>query len=140
MLSLGLGTAAFALVTALVCLSSARTARRGTRVSGGPLGPVRFITQRRDLLTLSAASTLFGALQLILSSFLVIYLVTAVGHDLVSAGALLGLSQVSGVLGRILWGYAADRMSSPRKLLGLIGVGMALACSLQGYWPTRARA
>src|SRR3954466_10914571 len=101
--------------------------------NGGLLGPLRFITQRPNLLTLSAASTIFGALQLVLSAFLVIYLVTVVGHDLVSAGALLGLSQVSGVLGRILWGYAADRVSYPRKLLGLIGVGMALACSAAGF-------
>src|SRR3954469_1015548 len=130
---LGLGTATFALLTAvsLPLIRNEQPTGR-TRFSGGPLGPVRFITQRRDLLTLSVASTLFGALQLILSSFLVIYLVTVVGHDLVSAGALLGLSQVSGVLGRILSGHAADRVSSPRKLLGLIGAGMALACCAAG--------
>src|SRR5215204_6381858 len=64
---LGLGTAAFALVAALslpLIRNEQSTGRM--RFSGGPLGPVRFITQRRDLLTLSAASTLFGALQLIL--------------------------------------------------------------------------
>ena len=72
------------------------------------------------------------ALQLVLSAFLVIYLVTVVGHDLVSAGALLGLSQVAGVLGRILWGYVADRVGSPRKLLGLVGVGMALGLPRNG--------
>jgi MFS family permease len=130
---LGLGTAMFAFVTALSLPLIRKEQPAGrTRFSGGLLGPLRFITQRRDLLTLSAASTIFGALQLVLSAFLVIYLVTVVGHDLVSAGALLGLSQVSGVLGRILWGYVADRIRSPRKLLGLVGVGMALACFATG--------
>src|SRR3954470_19026874 len=130
---LGLTTAAFGLVTALV-LPAIRNEQAGRRArfSGGLLGPLRFITQRGDLLTLSAASTIFGGLQLVLSSFLVIYLVTVVGHDLVSAGALLGASQLSGVLGRILWGYVADRVGSPRKLLGLVGVGMALACLATG--------
>ena len=52
---------------------------------------MRFIMQRRDLLTLSAASTIFGALQLVLSSFLVIYLVSVVGYDLVSGGSALGV-------------------------------------------------
>src|SRR4051794_37611124 len=89
--ALGLGTAVFAFVTALSLpvIREQQPAGR-TRFSGGLLGPLRFITQRRDLLTLSAASTIFGALQLVLSAFLVIYLVTVVGHDLVSAGALLG--------------------------------------------------
>ena len=130
---LGLSTAAFALVTALV-LPAIRNEQAGRRArfSGGLLGPLRFITQQGNLLTLSAASTIFGALQLVLSSFLVIYLVTVVGHDLVSAGALLGASQVSGVLGRILWGYIADRIRSPRKLLASIGVGMGLACLATG--------
>jgi len=126
---LGLGTAVFALVTALSVpiIRTERPAGR-TRFSGGLLGPLRFITERQDLLRLSAASTIFGALQLVLSAFLVIYLVTVVGHDLVSAGALLAVSQISGVLGRIWWGYVADRIRSPRKLLGLVGAGMALAC------------
>src|SRR3954463_7083804 len=131
--ALGLGTAVFAFVTALSLpvIREEQPAGR-TRFSGGLLGPRRFITQRGDLLTLSAASSIFGALQLVLSAFLVIYLVTVVGHDLVSAGALLGLSQVSGVLGRILWGYVADRVGSSRKLLGLVGVGMTLACVATG--------
>src|SRR3954471_4180340 len=100
--------------------------------NGGLLGPLRFITQRPNLLTLSAASTIFGALQLVLSALLVIYLVTVVVHDLVSAGALLVLIQVAVVLGRILWGYVADRVGYPRKLLGLVGVGMTLACVATG--------
>ncbi len=130
---LGLGTAAFALVIAfsVPIIRTERPAGR-TRFSGGLLGPLRFITERRDLLRLSVASTIFGALQLILSAFLVIYLFTVVGHDLVSAGALLAVSQISAVLGRIWWGYVADRIRSPRKLLGLVGVGMALSCFATG--------
>src|SRR3954469_550349 len=79
--ALGLGTAVFAFVMALSLpiIHKEQPAGR-TRFSGGLLGPLRFITQRRDLLTLSAASTIFGALQLVLSAFLVIYLVTVVGH------------------------------------------------------------
>jgi MFS family permease len=127
--ALGLCATVVSLVTALSLPIIRREQPVGrTGFSGGLLGPVRFIIQRQVLLTLSAASTIFGALQLILSSFLVIYLVTVVGHDLMSAGTLLGVSQISGVLGRVWWGYVADRITSPRRLLGLIGVGMALAC------------
>ncbi|MDB5591331.1 MFS transporter, partial [Enterovirga sp.] len=109
-----------------------RRERPARRVAGrlNVLQPIRFVLSHRTLLTLSCASTMFAAVQLVASSFLVIYLVTAVGHDLVTAGALMSASQAAGILGRPLWGHVADRVHSGRNLLCYLGFGMAASCLL----------
>ncbi|MFL6228819.1 MAG: MFS transporter [Pyrinomonadaceae bacterium] len=127
---LGIGSA---LAGAIFALSS-RTVRQerpvGRRTAGrGLLTPLRLIVRRPALLRLSCASMIFAALQLVLTGFLVVYLV-GIGHDLLTAGALLGASQVAGIIGRPLWGAVADRTGSPRILLCLLALGMAVSCVL----------
>jgi MFS family permease len=74
-----------------------------------------------------------------LTSFLVVYLTQAIGLDLVTAGFLLSASQVAGVVGRLAWGHAADRVGRPRRLLLAIGLLMAAATALASLfslnWP-----
>jgi MFS family permease len=81
-------------------------------------------------------------MQLVLSSFLVVYLTSVASLDLVVAGALLSASQLAGVGGRLGWGFVADRVSSPRLLLLGIAVLMALAAGLMSLftpvWPVGA--
>jgi predicted MFS family arabinose efflux permease len=104
------------------------------------LAPLRFVFGHRALLALSVLSLVLGAMQVILSSFIVIYLTAVPMLDLVTAGALLSVSQVAGVLGRLGWGFLADRVPSPRRLLLLIGILIALASASTGLfspaWPT----
>jgi MFS family permease len=81
-------------------------------------------------------------MQLVLSSFLVVYLTTAAGLDLVLAGALLSVSQLAGVVGRLGWGFIADRVPAPRLLLLAIALPMAVAAGLMSLftaaWPLGA--
>lgn len=101
--------------------------------------PVRFIIRSPGLASLATSSVVYAAMQLVLSSFLVIYLTTVAGLDLVLAGALLSASQLAGVGGRLGWGYVADRVSAPRLLLLGIAVLMATGCGLMSLfteaWP-----
>lgn len=104
--------------------------------------PVRFIFRRPGLATLATSSVVYAAMQLILSSFLVVYLTSTAGLDLVLAGALLSASQLAGVAGRLGWGFIADRVSSPRLLLLGIAFLMAVAAGLMSLftaaWPLAA--
>jgi MFS family permease len=118
---------AFAIASPLV------RAEKVSRVQGQSariLAPLHLIFRSPGLLGLAAASAVFGALQLVLSAFLVVYLVTVVGYDLLTAGALLSASQVAGILGRIGWGHLADRIGSPRRVLIGVAFGMACGCAL----------
>jgi predicted MFS family arabinose efflux permease len=104
--------------------------------------PVRFIFRRPGLASLATSSVVYAAMQLVLSSFLVVYLTAAAGMDLMLAGALLSASQLAGVVGRLGWGFVADRVPSPRLLLLGIALLMALAAGLMSLftaaWPVAA--
>jgi predicted MFS family arabinose efflux permease len=104
--------------------------------------PVRFIFRRPGLTSLATSSIVYAAMQLVLSSFLVVYLTRSAGLDLVLAGALLSASQLAGVAGRIGWGFVADRVASPRMLLLGIALLMAVAAGLMSLftaaWPVGA--
>jgi MFS family permease len=66
--------------------------------------PVRFIFQRPGLASLATSSVIYSAMQLVLSSFLVVYLTSVANLNLILAGALLSASQFAGAAGRLCWG------------------------------------
>ena len=121
---------------AALAFAAASPLVRAERAAGAPgrtqrlLDPLFLIFRTPALLRLAAASAVFGAIQLVLSAFLVVYLVGVVGHDLIAAGALLSVSQVAGILGRPAWGYLADRTRASRKVLTGLSLGMAVSCIL----------
>ncbi len=121
---------------AALAFAAASPLVRSERAAGAParpqrlLDPLALIFRNPALLRLAGASAIFGAIQLVLSAFLVTYLVRVVGHDLTTAGALLSASQVAGILGRPAWGFAADRTRAARGVLVGLSLGMALSCIL----------
>jgi len=138
--ALGLTTALLGLFVGLVMPAIRdETAPRDHTARDTPFAAIRFILHRRRVLGLSIVSLVFAGMQLILSSFLVIYLTEVAKLHLVTAGALLGASQIAGVAGRLAWGFIADRIIGPRLLLLMIGVLIAVASSLTGlfspHWP-----
>jgi len=104
--------------------------------------PVRFIFRRPGLASLATSSVAYAAMQLVLSSFLVVYLTSVARLNLVLAGALLSASQLAGVAGRLGWGFVADRVPAPRLLLLGIALLMAVAAGLMSLftaaWPVGA--
>lgn len=93
------------------------------------LKPFRLIFQHKRLRDLALCSFFFGAIQLCLTTYLVIHLTTVYGMGLVAAGLVLAASQTAGIVGRILWGWIADRWITPRVLLSALALCMAI-CSL----------
>ena len=95
----------------------------------GTMRPLRKVFASPILAELVVISFFYAALQVSLTSFLVVYLTDALGWSLVAAGLALSVATVSGVGGRLLWGAVADRRLRPRVVLGLLGVAGG-ACSL----------
>jgi sugar phosphate permease len=93
------------------------------------MGPLRIVVRTPALLELSLAGLAFAAVQVCLTSFLVVYLTDGLQWSLVAAGLALTCATASAVPGRILWGAAADRGIPATRLLGLIG-GSACVCGL----------
>ncbi|MDP1691119.1 MAG: MFS transporter [Burkholderiaceae bacterium] len=112
----------------------------GARISLGSLAePARLAVADRAGWPLALSSFCFAALQLCLGTYLVAYLTTDLGYDLVQAGLTLAVTQGAGVAGRLLAGALADRIGQPRKVMGGMGCVMGLcatATAFAGHWPT----
>ena len=108
----------------------------------GVSDPLKMVVFYRPLRRLAIISFFYAGMQLCLFTYLVIYLTEDVGMAFVAAGLTLSAAQMSGTIGRIIWGILADRYIKPRTLLGLLGIGMslgALATALvKNDWPLSA--
>jgi MFS family permease len=98
---------------------AAKAARSG---GGSSMG---LVLRDPPLRRLAFASFTFSAMQVSLTSFLVVQLVERAGLDLLAAGPLLSAALGAGIAGRILWGWVADRFRARRRVL----IGLALAMS-----------
>jgi predicted MFS family arabinose efflux permease len=88
---------------------------------------------------LAAAALTLSFAQLCLGTFLVTMLVQNAGYTLVAAGVMLSVVQASGVGGRILWGWIADRTGNSLGLLQKLAVTTTVCCVviafLSSEWP-----
>lgn len=121
----------------LVCVFAAqplRAALDADREPGRPLGltslaaPLRLVASQPALARLTGFSFVFSAVQMCLASYLVTHLNATLGYSLVAAGAVLAVAQAGGIVGRIAWGYIADRWLAPRRMLAVLAGLMALSC------------
>ncbi len=102
-------------------------------------GGVPLVWRLETLRWVCLSAVMFSAVQRILLSFTVVYLVAEGGYGLVDAGILLSVAQVGGSLARIPWGWLADRLRSGLAVLILICVIMIVSSIalvlLDASWP-----
>ena len=112
----------------------------GRRLALGSLAqPIRIVLANPALRLLAGCSFLFSIAQLSLTTYLVTYLHDALAYGLVAAGLALSVTQTAGVVGRVLWGYVADRWLGARPMLAvlaaLVTVSALLTAGLHGGLP-----
>lgn len=135
--------AASALFT-LLAMQSARAAWDDDRRSDLPVqfrifDGVRLVWQMPALRWLGITAFCLAFIQLCVSTFTVIMLVGEGGYTLIEAGLMLSVAQIAGVLGRIAWGWLADRTGDSLRMLQYLTVGTLACCVaiafLQPGWP-----
>ncbi len=91
---------------------------------------------------LAFASFCYTFVQLCLGTFLVTMMVEEAGYTLVAAGVLLSLTQVSGIAGRVTWGWLTDRTGDGLGMLLALNLVMIVCCVLTALispqWPVFA--
>lgn len=97
----------------------------------GVLTPLRLIFERPQLRDIAFCSFFYSAVQLTVTTYMVIWLTEVYRMDYLLAGVLMAFAQGAGVGGRLLWGWMADHHVAPRLLLSCLGLVMA-ACMI-GY-------
>lgn len=96
------------------------------------MGWWRLLGTKPQLRRMSYASAAFGATQVCLNGFIVIFMVQERGLSLVQAGAVAACAQTGGLAGRLFWGWLASAHIKPMTLLGALGVAMSLCAVLLG--------
>jgi predicted MFS family arabinose efflux permease len=99
---------------------------------GNILQPIRLVFSHHSLATLAVCSFMFSVVQMSLMTYLVTYLHDELMLTLVGAGLAMTLTQFGGVMGRVMWGYVADRWIKPLRMLSLLAItmsGTAMACA-----------
>jgi predicted MFS family arabinose efflux permease len=88
---------------------------------------------------LGVASFCLAFIQLCVSTFTVVMLVGEGGYTLVQAGLMLSVAQIAGVLGRIAWGWVADRSGDCIAALQYLTLVSVLCCAVLYFltpgWP-----
>lgn len=114
---------------------------RSRRLAAGHFAqPVRLVLDHPALRTLASCSFVFSIAQLSLTTYLVTYLTDSLAYGLVAAGALLSISQVGAVLGRVAWGYASDRWFGARRMLAMLAALMAVSTLATALLPAHSPA
>ena len=78
---------------------------------------------------LCLAAFAYAGIQLCLMSFVVTFAVVELQMSLPKAGTLLASVQAAGVIGRVAWGWVADRLENNGLVLVVIGLIAALAAA-----------
>lgn len=101
--------------------------------------PLRTVWSIPDLRRLSLISVAFSAIQVCVTTYLVIFLIDRTGAGLIAAGLVLTVTQLAGVAGRVFWGSVADVTRRPRLLLAMLAILMSLGAValalVDGGWP-----
>lgn len=102
--------------------------------------PFRALGLAPGLVRLAVACVGFATVQSACFSFFVIYLHAGLGYGLALAGSLFAALQAASVLGRIAFGFVADRLGSPRPVLMVLaacsaGSALLIAALGPGHGP-----
>lgn len=98
--------------------------------------PIRLaMTASPRLRHLALATPLFGVVHAGQIAFLVVYLNVEMGRPLVLAGLALTGSQLGAVVGRIFWGWLADRRRDPFLVMAMVAFGAAVGALVLAVYP-----
>ncbi|MBX9810199.1 MAG: MFS transporter [Burkholderiales bacterium] len=100
---------------------------------------LKMVFTHRELRRVSFTSFAYAGMQMCLASYLVVFLTENVGLSVINAGAALSAAMIAGIVGRVLWGVAADYAADARVVLALLGAAMAVCALLMALvtaaWP-----
>lgn len=104
-----------------------------------PFEGLTVVWRQRPLRNVALLSLCFSAIQLSVSAFTVALLVEDLAFGLVEAGLVMAAVQVSGVVGRIGWGWIGDRLGDRLTTLAIIActtaTGALLVATMTPAWP-----
>ncbi len=106
------------------------------------LAPFLLVWRHNELRGIGIASGVMSGVQMGLLAIYVTYLHQSIGLTLTVAGGALATAQVTGMVGRVVWGVLADRTGRPILVMASIAAGVSvcalLAAQFTPAWPLLA--
>lgn len=130
----GIAAVASACVACAVLAQPLRARLDAQRDASSALGlgrlaePARMVSGHANLRALAICSFFLSASQLCLTTYAVVYLHTELGFGLIAAGLALSVSQMAGVIGRVVWGHIADGGFGALRTLALLALVIVFCC------------
>jgi predicted MFS family arabinose efflux permease len=110
--------------------------------AGNLMTPFRCVARSARLMQMSFVAFCNSFGQSVIFAYLITYLVSGLHFDLQVAGTIFACLQVSGVVGRVLFGWLADRFSASMAILRISSLTSALAVAVLAFssadWPPAA--
>ena len=107
--------------------------------SAGMLACLALVLHDAHLRRYTLVAFAFAGAQVCAGAFIVVYLTEELKMTLVNAGLVLSIMQLGGVLGRLAWGFIAERALRSTTALALLGTltsaCMLLTAHLDAGWP-----
>jgi sugar phosphate permease len=109
-----------------------------TEQERGGTVPLGKLLRNRNILLGSILPAILTGAQFSLASYFMLYLIEVLDIPVVVAGEIMAIIQVSGAVGRVLWGVVSDRVfaSFRKQVLILIGVISAILLAIMSFLPT----
>lgn len=107
--------------------------------AGGIVEPLTLVWRTPALRHLAVVAFSFAGTQVALATLYVVFLTSALALPLTTAGALYAILQGGAIIGRLFWGWLADRHVPAIRLLSGLGLTMGAAMVVGGMmapdWP-----
>ena len=100
---------------------------------------LKLVLSAPALRRIAIVSFMYATVQMCFTSYLAVFLTERAGMTLVTAGAVFSAAMIGGIVGRVVWGAVADYIGDARKVLGGLGMLMALCAftmtQVTAQWP-----
>ncbi len=119
------------LIFVFLCLNRCRWVieeRDRDPVPLNPLLPILAVRGSRSLVLLVYMAACYVGVQIVWLTFLSPFFVEDLDISLLEAGYLLAVIQVTGIFGRITWGWLSDRAQDNFTVMIILGWAMTLCC------------
>lgn len=93
------------------------------------------LMKEKPLLIVTLSAMGLNAIQMTLNTYLIFFALEQLKFSIIIAGSLLLVSELSGAVGRIIWGIVSDRMFGGRRLIVLMIVAILslVGCVLMAF-------
>src|SRR5690625_3858491 len=85
------------------------------------------LLKHKALMLITFTAMLLSGSQMILNTFIILFAYERLGISIILAGVLLGIAEIGGSVGRVVWGMISDRLFHGQRVIVLLLISVLVA-------------